>query len=349
MNCNDAGARIRRFVVNEKKGRAMMDLRFLARLSGIAVALLVSVAGQAQDDAARNYPNKPVRIIVGYSAGGGNDIVARVVGAKMAEGLGQPVIIENKPGAQSIVAAEYVAKAAPDGYTILMGPSGPMTMNPATYASLPYSPVRDFVPVSMIGSFPLILVVSPSMPVQSMKDLVEYAKARSDNVNYAASAGPFQFASELFNLKTGTKFAYIPYKGSGDSVNAVMSGQVTMTITDPPPVVGALKGAKVRGLAITSVSRHPAFPDIPTMAEAGMSDMEITIWMALFVPAQTPAAIVRKLQDEVFRVVRLPEIRDRLATMLVDPVGNTSEELGRIVASDIARWTAVARSANIKN
>jgi tripartite-type tricarboxylate transporter receptor subunit TctC len=326
-----------------------MGRRLYPLLTGIAFALLLSTTGQAQDDPAKNFPNKPVRIIVGYSAGGGNDIVARVVSAKMAEGLGQPVIIENKPGAQSIVAAEYVAKAAPDGYTILMGPSGPMTMNPATYSSLPYSPVRDFVPVSMIGSFPLILVVNPSLPVQSVKDLVEYAKSRPNNINYAASAGPFQFASELFNLKTGTKFAFIPYKGSGDSVAAVMSDQVTMTITDPPPVVGALKGGKVRGLAITSAARHSAFPDIPTMAEAGMSDMEITIWMGLFVPARTPAGIVKKLQEEVVRVVRLPDIRERFATMMVDPVGNTSEELGRIVAADIARWTAVARSANIKN
>jgi tripartite-type tricarboxylate transporter receptor subunit TctC len=329
----------------------MMGARRYFRLTGIAFALLASVSatGQAQDDAARNFPNKPMRIVVGYSAGGGNDIVARVVGAKMAEGLGQPIIIENKPGAQGIVAAEQVAKAAPDGYTILMGPSGPMTMNPATYSTLPYSPVRDFAPVSMIGSFPLILVVSPSLPVQSMKDLVAYAKARPDSINYSASAGPFQFASELFNLRAGTKFALIPYKGSGDSVNAVMSDQVTMTITDPPPVVGSLKGGKVRGLAITSAVRHPAFPDIPTMAEAGMSDMEITIWMALFVPIQTPAGIVKKLQEEVVRVVRHPEIRERFAGMMVDPVGSTSEELGRIVASDIARWTAVARSANIKN
>ena len=326
-----------------------MNARFFALFTGIALASLLSATAQAQDDPAKNFPNKPIRLIVGYSAGGGNDIVARVVGAKMADGLGQSVIIENKPGAQSILAAEYVAKAAPDGYTILMGPSGPMTMNPATYSKLPYSPLRDFVPISMIGSFPLILVVSPSLPAQSVKALVEYAKSKPDNINYAASAAPFQLASELFNMKTGTKFAYIPYKGSGDSVTAVMSGQVTMTITDPPPVVGSLKGGKVHGLAITSAARHPAFPDIPTMAEAGMSDMEITIWMGLFVPARTPAGIVKKLQEEVVRVVRLADIRERFATLMVDPVGNTSEELGRIVASDIARWTAVARSANIKN
>ncbi len=157
-----------------------------------------------------------------------------------------------------------------------MGPSGAMTMNPATYSSLPYSPVHDFAPVSSIGSFPMILVVSPSLPVQSVKNLVEYAKSKPDSISYAASAGPFQFASELFNLRSGTKFAFIPYKGSGDSVNAVMSNQVTMTFTDAPPVLGSLKGGKVRGLAITTAARHPSFPDIPTMTEAGISDMEIT-------------------------------------------------------------------------
>ena len=327
----------------------MVGLRLYARLMGIAFASLLSATGQAQDDPAKNFPNKPIHIIVGYSAGGGNDIVARVIGAKMSEGLGQPVLIENKPGAQSIVAAKYVAKAAPDGYTILMGPSGAMTMNPATYSSLPYSPVHDFAPVSIIGSFPMILVVSPSLPVQSVKDLVAYAKSKPDSVSYGSGATLFQFASELFNLKTNTKFELIPYKGAGDAVNAVMSDQVTMAFTDAPPALGSLKGGKVRGLAITSAKRHPAFPDMPTMTESGISEMEINTWMALFVPAQTPAGIVKKLQEEVVRVVRLPEIRDRLAAMMVDPVGSTPEELGRIVASDIARWTAVAKFANIKN
>ena len=326
-----------------------MDLRFYARLTGMVVAALLCATAQAQDDPAKNFPNKPIHIIVGYSAGGGNDIVARLIGAKMAEELGQPVLIENKPGAQSIVAAKYVAKAAPDGYTILMGPSGAMAMNPASYASLPYSPVNDFTPVSIIGSFPMLLVVRPSLPVQSVKDLVEYAKSRPNDINYGSGATLFQFASELFNLRAGTKFALVPYKGAGDAVNAVMSDQVTMAFTDAPPALGSLKAGKVRALAITSAKRHPAFPDLPTMAEAGITEMEITTWMALFVPAQTPAGIVKKLQEAVVRVIRLADTRERLAAMMVDPVGSTSEELGRTVVSDIARWTAVAKFANIKN
>jgi len=317
-------------------------------IGGILAAMLLASPGWAQEDAARNFPGKPIRVIVGYAAGGGNDIVMRVIAPKLAEGLGQPVIVENKPGAQSIVAAEYVAKAAPDGYTLLMGASGPIAMNPATYSKLSYSPLRDFVPISMIGSFPLILLVNAALPIRSVKELVDFAKANPDKANYGASAAPFQLASELLNLKTGARFAYIPYKGSNESINAVMSGQVTMTIADPPPATGPLAGGRVRGLAITSVTRHPAWPDLPTLAEAGIPDLEIVLWSGLLAPAGTPAAIVRKLQDEVARVVRLPEIRDRLAGMAIDPVGNTSDEFSRVIAADIAKWTAVAKAANIK-
>jgi tripartite-type tricarboxylate transporter receptor subunit TctC len=319
----------------------------LAVLLGVAQAFN-STPLLAQDDAARNYPSRPVRIIIGYTAGGGNDIIARVVSGKLAEGLGQPVIVENRPGAQSIIAAELVAKAPPDGHTILMGPSGPMTINPATYAKLPYSPQRDFVPVSMVGSFPLILVVPASLPIRSVKELIDYAKDKPAQANYASSAAPFQMAAELFNQKTGTQFTHIPFKGSNESVSAVATGQVTMTISDPPPISGPLKNGQVRALAVTSAQRHPSWPDIPTLAEAGIPEMEISLWTAFFVPAGTPPAIVKKLQDEVARVVKLPEIRERFAAIGVDPVSSTSEELGRRVAADIARWTSVAKAANIK-
>jgi tripartite-type tricarboxylate transporter receptor subunit TctC len=315
----------------------------------VRLAVLASVALCAFQVPAQDYPAKPIRIIVGYTTGGGNDLIVRLLAPKISEGLGQPVIIENRPGAQSIIAAELVAKSPADGYTVFMGPSGPMTMNPATYAKLPYSPTRDFTPVSMIGSFPLLLCVSSSLPVRSVRELVEYAKSRPDNVNYAASAAPFQMASELFKQKTGTNFAHIPYKGSGDSANAVISGQVTMTIADPPPLAGALKGGTLRALAVTSAERHPGYPDVPTMAEAGIPDMEIGIWTAFFVPAGTPAPIVKRLNEEVARVVRLPDIRERLNGLGIEPVGGSSEELGRIVVRDIERWTAVAKAANIRN
>ncbi len=298
--------------------------------------------------AQESYPGKPVRIIVGYSAGGGNDLIVRVMAPRLSEGLGQPIIIENKPGAQAIIACEYVAKASPDGYTLLMGPTGPMAMNPATYSKLPYSPQRDFAPISQIGEFPLIVAVGASLPVRSVKELIEYAKTNPTKVNYAASAAAFQIATELFKQRTGTDFVHIPYKGSGESVQAVIAGQVTMTIVDPPPVSGPLRAGTARGLAITSAQRHPSWPDLPTLAEQGI-DVEVGLWTAFFAPARTPPAIVARLQKEVARVVRLPDVREGLARLGVDPVGGSSEELGRVLARDIEKWTAVARAANIRN
>jgi tripartite-type tricarboxylate transporter receptor subunit TctC len=308
--------------------------------------LLFFLAGLA---AAQDYPNKPIRIIVGYSAGGGNDIIVRVMAPELSKGLGQQVIVENKPGAQSIIAAEYVAKSPADGYTLLMGPSGPMTINPATYSKLPYSPLNDFAPISMICSFPLIVAVSSQLPVRSVKELVDYAKANPGKSNYASSAGIFQIATELFKQKTGAAIEMIPYKGSGESIQAVIGGQVLMTIIDPPPLTGPLKAGTVRGLAVTTAKRHPSWPELPTMAEAGVPDMEVPVWTAFFAPAKTPPAIVARLQKEVARTVHTAEVRERFAQMGIDPVGGTSEELGQQVARDLAKWTAVAKAANIKN
>ena len=310
--------------------------------------LLALIAAAALPAAAQDYPNKPIRIIIGYSAGGGNDIIVRVMTPEMSKSLGQPVIVENKPGAQSIIAAEYSAKQPADGYTIFMGPSGPMTINPATYSKLPYDPLKDFAPVSMISTFPLIAVVSASGP-KTMKELIDYAKANPGKVNYSSSAGIFQISTELFKQRTGTDFVMIPYKGSGESVQAVIGGQVTLTLVDPPPASGPIKAGTVRALAVTAAKRHPGFPDVPTMAEAGVPNMEVPVWTAFFVPAKTPSAIVQRLQKEVARVVHSPEVRERFAAMGIEPVGGSAEELGRQVASDIAKWKAVAKAANIKN
>lgn len=319
----------------------------------VALALLVCMplqpaSAQAQVDVAKSYPNKPIRVTVGFAAGGGTDIVARLVAQKLSEGLGQPVVIENKPGTSGIIGAEYVARAQPDGYTLLMSPSGVFVINPVMYSKLPYSPVRDFVPVSIVANFPLILVVNASQPIKSVKDLVEQLKTRPQSANYSASASAFQLATELFKIRTGTQMEYIPYKGTNESVNAVVSGDVLMTFADAGPATGPLKSGKVRGLAVTAPARLAAFPDIPTMAEAGFTDMEIQFWMGFFAPAGTPPAIVRKLQDEIIRVANLAEIRERLIGLSVNPVGSTSEELSRTISTEIARWGAVAKASNIK-
>jgi tripartite-type tricarboxylate transporter receptor subunit TctC len=311
-----------------------------------ALALLLACAPALAQEA---YPSKPIRVVVGYSAGGGNDLIVRLIAPRLSEALGQPVIVENKPGAQGIIACEQVARAAADGYTILMGPSGPMTINPATYARLPYSPTRDFAPVAMIASFPLILTVAAASPLRSVRDLVDYAKANPGKASYAASAAPFQVAAELFKQRTGTEFLHVPYKGSNESVHAVISGVVTMTLADAAPVTGPVRGGTARALAVTSRERHPTLPAVPTLAEAGIPDMEILLWTALFAPAGTPAGTIARLQAEVARVVRLPEIREGMSRLGVDPVGGSSGELGKALVRDIERWSAVAKAAGIKN
>src|SRR3954467_3067552 len=314
-----------------------------ALLTSAVIAFSLCVAAQ------ENYPAKPIRIVIGYSAGGGNDIIVRVMTPELSKGLGQAVIVDNKPGAQSIIAAEYVAKQPADGYTILMGPSGPMTINPATYSKLPYDPVRDFAPISMICEFPLLVTVDAKLPIRNVKELIEFAKANPGKANYASSAGIFQISTEMFNQRTGSKFVMIPYKSSGESVQALISGNVALTIVDPPPATGPLKAGTVRALAVTSPKRHPSWPDLPTMAEAGVPDMEVPVWTAFFAPAKTPPAIIARLQKEVARAVQTPEVKERFGQMGLDPVGSTPDELGRQLDRDIAKWTAVAKAANIKN
>ena len=302
----------------------------------------------AQQDGAKDFPARPIRIIIGFAAGGGNDIIVRVLVPRLNEAFGQSIIIDNRPGAAGMIAAEMAAKATPDGYTLLMGPIGTMAMNPAIYSKLPYSPLRDFSPITMIGSFPLLLVVHPAQGPRSVKELVAYSKASPDKSNYASSAAPFQLSSELFNQKTGSRFTQINYKSSGESVNAVIAGQVTFTISDPPPLVGQLKAGRVRALAVTSAARHPSWPDVPTMSEAGAPGIEVILWTGFHAPVKTPPAVVKKLHAVMSRVIKLPDSIERLAGMAIDHAGNTPEEFRRIIAQDMERWAAVAKAANIR-
>jgi tripartite-type tricarboxylate transporter receptor subunit TctC len=314
-------------------------------MAALAAAAIASSAS-AQEDASK-YPSRPIHIVVGFTPGGGNDLIARIVGQKLSEGLGQPVIIDNKPGAGAIVATEYVAKAAPDGYTLLVGASGAMSINPAVYTKLNYDSIRDFIPVSELGSFPLILIVNASSPIKSIAELVAFAKANPDKANYSSASAAFQLATELFKQKTGAPLQEIPYKGAADSVMAVISGQVTATIADAGPVSGQIKGGQVRALAVAAPARTQDLPDIPTMKEAG-ADVEAVLWSGIFVPKNTPPAIVKKLESEFMRIARLPDVVDRFKPLGIESVGNSSDQFAKIVAADIARWTEVARAANIK-
>ena len=307
--------------------------------------LTLSAPALAQEDPSK-YPSRPIHIIVGFTAGGGNDIIARVFGQKLSEGLGQPVIVENKPGAGAIVATEYVAKSQPDGYTLLLSASG-ISINPAVYAKLPYDAINDFVAVSELASFPLIMIVNASSPIKSAAELVTYAKANPEKMNYASSSASFQLVTELFKQKTGAPMQVIPYKSANESVLSVVSGQVTTTIADAGPVLPQVKSGTVRALAVAAPKRMEDLPDVPTLKEAG-ADVDAVLWSGIFMPRATPSAIVRKLEAEFMRIAKLPDVIARLKPLGIDTVGNSSEEFAKILAADIARWGEVAKAANIR-
>ena len=311
-------------------------------------AALLLAALLAFPVSAQQYPAKPLRLVVGFPPGGANDILGRLIGAKLQEAWGQTVVVENKPGANAIIATELVAKSPPDGYTLLIGASGAMTFNPGLYAKLPYDPVKDFEPVTMIGSFPLLLTSNPALPAQSVKELVQLAKASPGKLNYSAGSTPFQLTMELLKQQAGIDVRHIAYKGSAAAIGAVISNEVQMTFVDAPPAVGQIKGGKLRALAVTSRTRAAILPEVPTMIEAGIADFDVVLWTSVFAPAGTPRAVVERVQQQIAASLRLPDIRERLAALGIDPVGNTPAELGAVVRADIAKWTAVARSANIK-
>ena len=310
-------------------------------------AVLVGVTAPAlsQEDPSK-YPTRPIRLIVGFAAGGGNDIIARVFAQKLSESLGQPVIVENKPGGGAIVATDYVAKSAADGYTLLLSASG-ISVNPALYNKLPYDAVNDFVAVSQLASFPLIMIVSANSPIRSVTEFVAYAKANPDKTNYASSSASFQLVTELFKQKTGAPMQAITYKSANESVLAVISGQVTTTIADAGPVVQQVKSGTARALAVATAKRIDDLPDVPTLKEAG-ADVEAVLWNGILVPKGTPPAIVKKLEGEFMRIAKLPDVIARLKPLGIHTIGNSSDDFAKIVSSEIARWGAVAKAANFK-
>ena len=308
---------------------------------------LIALCAAAAGALAQGYPANPIRIVVGFPPGGGNDIIARMVGAKMQEAWGQPVVIDNKPGANSIIAAEFVAKSAPDGYTLLVNATGGMSVNPVLYAKLPYDSLRDFVPISMVGSFPLVLVVHPSVPANSVQELVAYARANPGKLNYSSGSTAFQVASEMFKQMTGTEVRHIPYKGSAASITAVIAGDVQMTIVDTPPLMPQISAGRVKALAVTSAKRSASMPEVPALAET-VPGYEMVLWIGVFAPAGTPREVADKLNAEVVRIVKLPEVRETLDAMGVEPLGNTSAQMVEWIRREIAKYGPVVKAANIK-
>ncbi len=322
-------------------------LRLLMSRNFLGTALLgFSAFGLAPMAAAQGYPNKPVTIVVGFSAGGSSDALARIVAEKLSLGLGQPVVVENRAGVASIVGAAFVAKAKPDGYTLLMGASGPNVFNYALYAKLPYAP-QDFAPISLIGTFPLVLLTQANNPAKSMQELVASSKQNPDKANYGASSASFQLITELFNNKTGARFSHIPYKGSNDAITAVISNDVSMTLVDAGAASAVLQGGRVKALAVTSGERLKELPNVATMSELGV-DLKVAFWSGLLAPSGTPPEIVKRLQMEIAKVIEMPDVRKRINAMSVLPASNTPEEFARLIAAEIAQWRQAAQENNIK-
>jgi tripartite-type tricarboxylate transporter receptor subunit TctC len=285
--------------------------------------------------------------VVAASPGGVNDILARLVGQKLTERWGQPVVVENKPGAGTILGTEYAARARPDGYTLLSAPMASLAVNPAVYPKLSYAP-RDFVPISLTAAYPYFLAVSNAAPVRTVGELVAYTKANPAKANAGGASVTFQLAIEMFRQRTGAQIQYIPYKGSNDATLALIAGELLVSFLDPGPASQQIKGGQFRALAVTAPTRMASFPDVPTMAQAGIADMTILSWTGFLAPAGTPPEIVAKLEQEIMRIIRLPDIRARLQTIELDPVGSTAAEFVRIIAKDLATWQAVAKAANLK-
>jgi tripartite-type tricarboxylate transporter receptor subunit TctC len=295
---------------------------------------------------ALDYPQKPITIVVGFSAGGSSDVIARIVAEKLSIGLGQAVVVENKAGVGSIVGATYVSHAKPDGYTFLLGASGPMVFNHALYSKLPYK-VEDFSPVSLICTFPLLLLTSSSQAFKSVDDLIAYAKKNPEKVNYSASSSAFQLVTELLNKKFGTRFAHIPYKGSNDSVAALLSNDVTMTLVDAGAASPALQSSRAKVLAVSSSERLNEMPSVPTLSELGV-DLKVSFWTGLIAPAGTPKEIIKRINDEMLKVIAHPDVRKKFAGLNVIPTSSSPDELARLINSEITLWREVALENHIK-
>src|SRR5262244_3680012 len=322
--------------------------RSLLRVAIAALAVFAAHPASAQGDAAANYPNKPIRLIVGFAAGGGNDLFARLVGQKLSENIGQPVIIENKPGAGGRIAVEYVKNQPADGYTIMVAASGQMAIAAAIYPKLSYHPTRDFVPLTMIASFPLILAGPANDSIKSVNDLVAYGKANPDKSNYATSSPAFTITTELFKLKTGMPAVAVPYKSSNEMMLSVAGGNTLFSIADGPPTMPLVQGGKIRALAVTGSERSSELPDVPSMAEAGYPEVNIGLWSGVFVLASTPPAIAHKLDTEARRALADPGVREKLKAMAVNPGGGPGEEFGKKIDGDIKVFADVVKAANLK-
>jgi tripartite-type tricarboxylate transporter receptor subunit TctC len=299
---------------------------------------------------AQTWPTKPVKWIVPFAPGGTTDILARTISEKLTVALGQPVIVENKPGAGGGVGADFTAKSPPDGYTIMGGTISTHAINASLYKSLPYDPVKDFVPITMIVRLPNLLVVNPEIPAKNVTELITLLKANPGKYSFASSGnGTSQHLSgELFKSIAGVDMQHIPYKGSPPALQDVVAGQVAMTFDNITTAWPLAKAGKLRALAVTTAKRSAIAPEIPTLSESGLTGYEVGSWQGVFAPAGTPPAIVARLNAEIVKIINMPEVKEKLIALGAEPVGNSSEEFGAIVKSEVGKWAEVVKKSGAK-
>ena len=320
-------------------------IRALA-LAAAALALAAAPLAAAQTP----YPGKPVRLVVPFPAGGTTDILARAAAQKLSEAWGQQVIVDNRPGAGGNIGAELVAKAAPDGYTLLMGTVGTHAINASLYSKLPYDPVKDFAPVILVAGVPNVLVVNPSLPVNSVPELIAYAKANPGALNFASSGSgtSIHLSGELFKTLTGVQMTHVPYKGSAPALTDLMGGQVQLMFDNLPSSLGFIKAGKLRALAVTSSARAAALPDVPALAEAGVPGFEASSWFGILAPAGTPRDIILRINGEVAKWLASPEAREKLAGQGAIAAGGTPEDFARHINAEMAKWAKVVKESGAK-
>jgi len=314
-----------------------------------ALALVVATALPMSAEA-QSWPQKPIRLVVPFPAGGPADVAARMLAQKMNEDWGQPVIVDNRPGAGGNIGADFVAKSPPDGYTIVMGAVSTHAINVTLYSKLPYDPIKDFAPITLITSVPNVLVVHPSVPARNVKELIALAKARPGALNFASgstgSAG--HLAGELFKAMAHVDMVHIPYKGAAPAVVDLMAGQVSLMFDNLASALPNIRAGRVRALAVTTLRRSPMLPELPTISEAGLRGFDVATWFGVLAPAGTPPEIVTKLNAEIVRILRTPEMKERLATLGAEPVGNKPEEFAAFIKAEIPKYARVIKASGAR-
>lgn len=319
-------------------------------VSTVVAAAVLLAATIAPAEAAEPFPTRPVRIVVPFGPGGTSDVVTRIVSPTLTELWGQQLVVDNRPGAGGNIGSELVARASADGYTLVMATVATHGIGPSLYTKLPFHPVKDFAPISLLASTPSVVIVNPSVPVGSVKDLIAFARSKPGQILFgsAGNGGSLHMSGELFNSMTGVKLVHVPYKGTAAALVDLMSGQIHIMFDTLPSAIPHIKTKKVKAVAVTSTSRIQALPDLPTVSESGVPGYEVTSWYGPLAPAATPRSIVQKLQADFIRTANLPEVRQRLTAAGADPIGSTAKRFAAFIETELRKWAKVVRDSGAR-